>query len=94
MLVIPPNCHRCLTTWLLAAGREVQSLAAPPRVFDMLEPKRSVTMAALQYLSSLLRGRCSRLVFAYRQQGSTQTKFVYLLFFNVVDHIIVAFVLK
>ena len=58
-----------LTTWLLAAGREVQKPTAAPRVLDALEPKRSMFTAVQQYLSSLLRGQGTRLKFLYRHLG-------------------------
>lgn len=60
---------RALTTWLLAACREVQDHSKPPRVFDAISASRSIFIVVAQYLSCLFLGSCPRLAFIYRTVG-------------------------
>jgi len=60
---------RCLTTYLLAASREVQDINGVPKFYDSIEPARSIFIVCSQYLSSLLRGRGARLALVFRHAG-------------------------
>ena len=60
---------RYLTYWLLSCCREVQDLSIPPKTLDAVSGRTSPFVVVLQYFSTLLRGRGSRLVLLFRAAG-------------------------
>ena len=66
-LVLEPLRH--LTGWWMKCASDVEDPCRPPRLMDMVNPAWSPVRHALQYLSTLLDGKSSRLVLLWRLAG-------------------------
>ena len=61
--------HRFLSAWLMRRASDQDPCASPPMIVDLFNEAYSPVRHLLQYLATMSRGLCSRLILLWRSQG-------------------------